>query len=253
MIWLNIWNTWVISDFDRTFTKATTPTVFDIFSKCPHVPRELNLAQSKNYRHFRPIETNPWLAPEERAKHMRDWHNAAMEAFHIYLTEDIFQETLAYAQEVIEIRDGMIPFTNRLAENGIPLAFSSAWISDIIRAVLNYHNVPHVWVQWNHLEFDTHWEFVGVKTPVYIWQKKWEFLPQDIMTHFSGRTDIILLWDDPDDILMWPQDRTLHKVWFLVSEQKEKEGWEELIRNKFEHVVESDDGDDWFLRQIEFR
>jgi uncharacterized protein (DUF433 family) len=55
------------------------------------------------------------MNPEERNKHMQDWHKEAMDAFHKYLTEERLQDAIKYAQDHIKLRDGMLDFTHRMS------------------------------------------------------------------------------------------------------------------------------------------
>lgn len=242
-------NLWVVTDFDRTLTIWWWETAFSVFKSCPSIPEWLKEAQKGSYLKYRPIEVDLWMDPEERNKHMQDWHKEAMDAFHKYLTEERLQDAIKYAQDHIKLRDGMLDFTHRMSDLWIPLIVSSAWVSNVIEWVLEHNWVLHRGIHGNSLKFDSQGRFIWLhnESPVHNDDKNWWALPQYLIDAFSDRTHFLILWDAVWDIKMWPTDRITHNVWFLLWYQK----WHETeFRNTFDRVIESDDCDRGFLKEV---
>lgn len=243
------YNLWIVTDFDRTLTRWEWETAFSIFQSCPSIPEWLKRAQIENYIKYRPLELDLWIDSETRNRHMQDWHSAAMDAFYKYLTEERFQDAIKYAQDAIKLRDWMLDFTHKMNDVGVPLIVNSAGISNVIDSVLNYNWVPHKGIHGNFLKFDSQGKFCWLdnEKPVHIDDKTWWALPQYLMNAFSDRTHFLILWDAVWDVKMWPSDRITYNVWFLLQSQK----WhEQRFRDIFDHVIESDNCDRWFLSQI---
>ena len=241
-------NLWVISDFDRTFTRWWGETAFGVFESCPSIPDELKQAQLDNYMKYRKIEVDLLMNPDERNQHMRDWFHAGMDALGKYLTQERFEDAVSYGQKNIHLREWMRDFALRMNELDVPFILNSAGISDIIRWVLEHNWVPYTGVHWNSFRFDEQGKFSGLNNlPVHIDDKNWEALPQDLVEIFSQKTHFLVLWDAVWDIKMGPSDRSTFNVWFLVWEQKRDE---QRFRDVFDHVIESDDCDRWFLAEI---
>jgi len=246
---INALNLWVITDFDRTFTKWNSMTAFGALETSPSIPNELKELQIRNLLKYRPIELNLEMDPEERNKHMRDWHDASMEAFYTYLTQEKFEDVLTHAAHQIELRDGMVDFAHRAHDAWVPLLINSAWISSVIERVFDHHGIPRTWIQGNSLKFDTQGRFAGLSNqhPVHIDDKVWSALPQDFVDVFAQRTHFLVMGDAIWDVKMWPSDRNVFNVWFLLKSQK---AHERKFRDTFHHIIESDDCDKGFLTEI---
>lgn len=242
-------NLWVITDFDRTFTKWNSMTAFGALETSPSIPTELKELQVSHLLKYRPIELNLEMDPEERKKYMMDWHDASMNALYKYLTQERFEDMLVHATEMIEVRDGMIDFAQRVHDVWVPLLVNSAWISSVIERVFAHHGIACVWIQGNSFKFDTQGRFAGLNNqrPVHIDDKVWSALPQDYIDSFAERTHFLVMGDAIWDVKMWPTDRNVFNVWFLLQSQKLHE---QKFRETFHHIIESDDCDRGFLAEV---
>ncbi len=242
-------NFWVITDFDRTVTTWESMTAFWAIETAASIPQILKDIQITNLHKYRPIEVNLEMNRDERDQHMRDWHDASMEAFYTHLTQERFEDVLEHAVKGIELRQWMLEFAQKAHESWIPLIVNSAGISSVIERVLDHHDFPRLWVHGNSLKFDSHGRFAWLSNTeaVHIDWKVWWALPQEFVDYFSNKTHILVMWDAVWDVKMWPTDRLVHNVWFLLKSQKAHEA---RFREIFHHIIESDVCDLWFLQEL---
>lgn len=245
-------NFWVITDFDRTISCWWDVTAFGVFWTSPSVDDKLKEARKWLYEYYYPIECDLSMPIEERTQHMIDWYQKAMQLFEDFLTEEQLNGTITHAIENMKIREWVSDFLEFLSNQDIPTIIFSAWITNIIEWVLDYHNIPHNWIHGNNLSFDWSWKCVWVTNtlPIHNENKVWSSLPLWLRQNFKDKTHLLIMWDSIGDVKMWPNDRQTHTIWFLLETQKTHE---QVFREKFDHVIESDHSDNWFLAEISKR
>jgi 5'-nucleotidase len=150
----------IISDFDRTLTKQHVdgkPTLssFCIFSQCSQLPSGYKEQDAALCRQYRPIEIDPHISREEKAKHMVDWYQEAEKLLtgFDFRTEELEE---VVRKEGIELREGTNTMLQSLQAAGVPVLVFSAGLGDSVSAVLRYHNVllPNLHIISNYLRFN---------------------------------------------------------------------------------------------------
>jgi len=135
----------IISDFDRTLTKQHVdgkPTLssFCIFSQCTQLPAGYKEQDAALCRQYRPIEIDPHISREEKAKHMVEWYQEAEKLISgfDFRTEELEE---VVRKEGIELREGTNMMLQSLQAAGVPVLVFSAGLGDSVSAVLKYHKV----------------------------------------------------------------------------------------------------------------
>ena len=118
----------VVSDFDHTLTKFTSPQCHDIVG--------FNKEYSTDFvKEFKSIFYKPMAS-------LSEWWRAAHDLLVTKsgLTKDMLQERLD--ERVVAVRDGLESFAVNLRLNHVPLVIVSAGIKDVISHTLQQHNLP---------------------------------------------------------------------------------------------------------------
>jgi len=243
-------NTFIVADFDRTITtwEPGCETAFNVFWSTPNTPPEMLEERTRLFEKYRPIEMNDSMNPEVQLQHMRDWHHAAMEVMWKYIDPQRMEQVIRHAQENIKIRGWIKEFFDLSTYYQVPRIIFSAGVTNIIEWVLGKKSIGYDVAHGNTLWFQdgvcwlvNKWVFIG--------NKNWESLPEEIHDLVSKKTHMILLWDSLWDLEMSDPNRTVTSIWFLLSEHKSK-GDAEIYHRSFDHVIESDANDNGILKKI---
>ena len=162
----------VVSDWDRTLTKARTEdgqdaTSYSVIAHGAYLGEAYRIEMDRLYAQYRPIEISQTISHRKKQKAMQDWWMAALEMMQKYgLTEEIIEDIAA--REFMRLRDGAINFFNILSDREIPLLILSAGICNIISKFLKIRTLltSNVTVTANKLIFDTHGAVAGFCEPV---------------------------------------------------------------------------------------
>ena len=162
----------VVSDWDRTLTKARTEdgqdaTSYSVIAHGAYLGETYRVEMDRLYAQYRPVEISQTISHREKQKAMRDWWAAALAMMQKYgLTEDIIEDIAA--REFMRLRDGSIDLFKILADREIPLSILSAGIGNVISKFLKVRSLltSNVTVTANKLIFDTHGAVAGFCEPV---------------------------------------------------------------------------------------
>ncbi|PNF29815.1 7-methylguanosine phosphate-specific 5'-nucleotidase [Cryptotermes secundus] len=196
----------MISDFDRTLTKQHVngkPTLssFCIFSQCRQLPSGYKEQDAALFQHYRPIEIDPNISREEKAKHMVDWYQQAQKLLRgfDFQTEEL-EEVIR--REGAELREGTDKMLQSLQAAGVPVLVFSAGLGDSVSAVLRYHNVlfSNVHIISNYLRFDG-LQVNGFQGDIIHSFNKNEHAIEksDYFQILAGRNNVLLLGDEVGD------------------------------------------------------
>jgi len=243
-------NTCVITDYDRTITTGEpwATTAFSVFSSCDAIPEIITEERKSLFNFYRPIEVNERMEKSIWDQHMTDWHYKAVGVFEKHLTKEMMTDVIEHAIEKTQIRSDFSWFLREAASWKIPITIFSAWVSNIIEGVLDYHSIPFNWIYGNKLAFHDNGKCIWLENEwVFIGRKDWDSIPSEIQDIGKWKTHEILLWDSLGDVLMSDSSKTTTSVGFLLSEyHTEYESYAE----SFDHVVKSDTGDQQILGKI---
>ena len=162
----------VVSDWDRTLTKARTEdeqdaTSYSAIAHGAYLGDAYRIEMDRLYARYRPIEISQTISHREKQKAMRDWWTAALAMMQKYgLTEAIIEDIAI--RDFMRLRDGGINFFNILADRDIPLLILSAGIGNAISKFLKVRTLltSNVTITANKLIFDTHGAVAGFCEPV---------------------------------------------------------------------------------------
>ena len=130
----------VVSDFDRTLTKAfvhgkRTHSSLAQLRESGYLEYDYSSRLFALYDEYRPIEIDEKLPLKEKIDKMREWWQKALDlAIESGLKKEIVEDIINKGKTVP--RPGSFEFYDMLNENNIPLLIFSAGIGDIIRGFL---------------------------------------------------------------------------------------------------------------------
>jgi 5'-nucleotidase len=252
----------VVSDFDRTLTKAfvdgeKTPSVISELRKGNYISEDYSKRASVLADKYHPIEINPEISMEEKKKEMHEWWS---KHFQLLIESGLEKEHIQRVVENgrIQPREGTLEFLDLLNEKRIPLVIlSSAGLGEeSIRMFLekyrrmwdNIHIISNAYV-WS-----PQGKAVGVKEPIiHIFNKDETTVHEfPFYNQIRSRKNVLLLGDSIGDLGMihgFDYDALL-KVGFL-NEDVEKNL--ETYKKNFDVVVLNDGSMDYvssFIRDI---
>lgn len=130
----------VVSDWDRTLTKARTEdgqdaTSYSAIAHGAYLGEAYRVEMDRLYAQYRPIEISQTISHREKQKAMRDWWMAALAMMQKYgLTEEVIEDIAI--RDFMRLRDGSIDLFKILADREIPLLILSAGIGNVIAKYL---------------------------------------------------------------------------------------------------------------------
>ncbi len=162
----------VVSDWDRTLTKARTEdgqdaTSYSAIAHGAYLGEAYRVEMDRLYARYRPIEISQTISHREKQKAMRDWWMAALAMMQKYgLTEEVIEDIAI--RDFMRLRDGSIDLFKILADREIPLLILSAGIGNVIAKYLKVRALltSNVAITANKLIFDTHGAVAGFCEPV---------------------------------------------------------------------------------------
>ena len=222
----------VVSDFDRTLTKAFVngvkrPSMISILRDGDYITPEYRKKAHELASIYHPIEMDPTVPLEKKKRAMHEWWTRH---FNLLIECGLNKKDIErVAQDAgLQLRDGAKEFFKTLKENDIPLLIiSSNGIGDGILMYLKNQGVlySNVYVITNTFEYDTQGKVARVREPIIHNMNKDEasIKGYPLYRKISERKNIILLGDSIDDIGMVAGSgyENLIKVGFL-NEQKDK-------------------------------
>ena len=152
---LSIDRTFIISDFDRTFTTYDSMTSWNLFARNDLVEPMLKVYNKNLFNYYRAIELNDKLTTKEKSIFMKRWAIQELELFKKHgINQALFNRIIEEDTEVI-LRDDIVKFATRLNELGIKLYIVSGGIYDVIHYTLEKNNVllPNMEIISNHVSF----------------------------------------------------------------------------------------------------
>ncbi|KDR22681.1 7-methylguanosine phosphate-specific 5'-nucleotidase [Zootermopsis nevadensis] len=222
----------IISDFDRTLTKQhvdgkPTMSSFCIFSHCSQVPSVYKEQDEVLRQRYRPIEMDPNMSREEKAKQMVNWYQEAEKLlygfeFQTKELEDVVRDGGT------ELREGTNIMLQSLQAAQVPVLVFSAGLGDSVSAVLRYYSVllPNVHIISNYLRFN------GLKVNglqgdiIHSFNKNEHALEKSgYFQVLASRSNVLLLGDELGDAAMADGVQnagTVLKIGFLYDRVEER-------------------------------
>lgn len=162
----------VVSDWDRTLTKARTEdgqdaTSYSVITHGAYLGDAYRVEMDRLYARYRPLEISQTISHRKKQKAMHDWWMAALKMMQKYgLTKEIIEDIAI--RDLMRLRDGSIDLFKILADREIPLSILSAGIGNVISKFLKVRSLltSNVTITANKLIFDTHGAVAGFCEPV---------------------------------------------------------------------------------------
>ena len=250
-------NLYVLSDFDRTLTKAfvqgqKTPTVIAQIREGNYLTPDYSSKAHALFDIYHPIEINNKMPVKEKNIKMQEWWRKHFDLLiKSGMNRDVVKDIVI--KKKIPFRKGAFEFFDILNKNNIPLIIMSASIGDIILEILRFENklYPNIHLIANMFIWNKEGKAIGVKEPIIHSLNKHEIeiknLP--IYQELLKRKNVILLGDSIDDIGMiegFPY-KNLLKISFL--NENPEENLEEFKKN-FDVIITNDSDLDYVNEMI---
>jgi len=202
----NIKNLYIISDFDRTLTKAFVSgiKVHTLFGQLlDYLGKNYNNIFEKAYEKYHPIEISS-LPVEEKIPKMIEWWNLL---FNAAIEDGVSRKIIddIVKSNNIHLRDGAVEFFSKVNKNNIPLLIFSAGLGDIISEFLKSKKAysPNIHIISNFFTWKNG-KATGIKLPLVHSFNKNELLIKN-SSYFpviEKRKNVILLGDLIEDVKM---------------------------------------------------
>ncbi len=220
-------NIHVLTDFDRTLTKAEVngkqiPSVISILRDKDYIDKSYSEKSKALANKYRPIEMNPDVPLNEKKKAMKEWWT---KHFDLLIKSGLNKSHLEriVKEEGIEFRKGALEFIDSLYQNNIPLVIiSSSGVGETIPILLerekkNYSNIHAI---TNYFKWDKNGQATGIKMPIIHVFNKDESSVKDypaIYSKIKNRKNVILLGDSEGDLgmLNGVEHESVIKIGFL--------------------------------------
>lgn len=202
----------VISDFDRTLTKAfvngeKVPSMISVLRSEKYLTSEYSNKAYAFFDKYHPIEIDPDIPLEKKKKAMNEWWT---KHFELLINSGLNKKDLekVVKSKKLELRLGVLGFLEILKKNDLPLVIlSSAGLgADSISLFLEYKksNYDNICIISNAIEWDKKGKAIGFKKPIVHSMNKDETLLKefDFFYKIEKRKNVILIGDTLEDASM---------------------------------------------------
>lgn len=244
-------NTRVVADFDGTIIAHGVPTSWGLLGQISALGPEYHELREAYFKQYFPMEIDPTLTKAERDTFMEAWWRDHLALFSRFgIREEHFDEVDVHD---VSLREGYREAFDYFHEQSIPVLILSAGISQTIEKVLQAQGMDrdHVSLTANRLLFDDDGNYAWVHPPryIHIGNKDEQHASREVQSHFGERSNIILLWDNLDDIRMVPphERNDTIAIGYCTSNKIAQMG---RYAEVFDIVVPSDTSDHGVLKSI---
>ena len=246
-------NLHIVSDFDRTLTKAfvnskATPSLIAEFYNSDNLSKEFSEKAKELAEKYYPIEINPAIPIKEKKQKMIEWWTKVFDLFIQHKLNKKHLEKVVNKGNIM-LREGAEELLKTINNKNIPLLIlSSSGIGEIIPLYLKKHKLllPNIHIISNFFKWDSNGNAIEVKKPIIHVLNKGETAIKQypIFNLIKNRKNIILLGDSLGDIDMANgiSHETIIKIGFLNYHIKENL---ELFKQNFDIVILNDSSMDF--------
>ena len=150
---INKENVYVVIDFDKTITAATSDDSWDASSHM--LGYDCKNKMNKLYQFYAPIELDYNLSFQEKEKYMIEWYKKCMNLYYKYgLTREKLKQSIEKSKLIF--RKGAKEFIRKAYEENIPIIILSAGIGNVIEQFLKDNNCyfNNMYIISNFIEFN---------------------------------------------------------------------------------------------------
>jgi 5'-nucleotidase len=249
----------ILSDFDRTITKAFSkgkkiPSIISILrdSNKNYISKEYIEKAHELYNKYHPIEISQTLSIEDKKKKMLEWWNTHYKLLiENGLTKEIINKAVKEAidENILVLRNNSKDFFKILKDNKIPLIImSSSGLGNAVNKFLELSNClsNNVYFIGNTLEFNKEGKFTGIKDNkiIHIFNKQEiELKNLPLYEEIKNKSNVILLGDSLGDLSMLENSdyKNIIKIAFYNDNE---ENLEEFKKN-FDVIITNDGSFDY--------
>ena len=202
-------NLFVVSDFDRTLTKAfhdgqKVSSLIAVLRESDYLGKDYIKKAKELFAEYHPYEIDMNISFEEKNQKMSEWWSKHNILFVEYgLSRDMVDDIVK--NHKAGLRDGTKEFISSLSEKSVPFLIASA--SGLGMAIDDYLEKNDVYfdntkIITNYFEFNKQGVVIGAKDPVVTTTNKFKVINQhleEIETRHNKNKNIILLGDNYED------------------------------------------------------
>jgi len=242
----------VVSDFDRTLTKAFIAgkkviSSYSLLRESGYLDPELLEKDQALFNKYYPMESDIFLSEEEKYQVMAEWWAKHYQLFVEYgFNKNILLKLSDDYKNIL--RDSTLDLFEILAKTNLPLLIFSAGMGDIIKLFLERNNLltSNIHLISNFLKYDNSGKAIGYNSKlIHVLNKnEIEIKDKGYYKEIAGRKNVILLGDNLGDLGMTAGIK--HEVVFTVGFLNERE--EELLekfKDSFDVVILGDGSMDY--------
>jgi cytosolic 5'-nucleotidase 3 len=237
----------IISDFDRTLTKAFAEneekhSSFSWIRENEYLGPKYTKEAYRLFEIYYPLEISPELSQEEKNSKMNEWWEKHIQLFiDNGLNKEIIEKTIK--ENDIELRNNCKRLIQTLEKENIPLLILSAGLGDVIKGFLEKEKIMNnkIHIISNFFEFDKDEKAVGYKSKIIHTFNKNESSVKNTPYYeeIKTRKNVILLGDNLGDLMMSEgiDHNSIIRVGFL-NENEEK--LLEQFKDNFDVIILND-------------
>lgn len=239
----------VISDFDRTLTKAFVnkkeiPSIISVLRDRNYLTKDYSKKAHVLFEKYHPIEINPNISLKEKKKTMYEWWT---KHFDLLIKSGLNKRDLERVVEsgIVRFREDALELIDFLNDYDIPLLILSSsglgieCISMHLERERRLYN--NIYIISNSFEWDKNGNAIGVREPIIHTMNKDETVLKDFpfFNLIKNRKNVLLLGDSLEDIEMVKgfNYKYLIKIGFL---NKDVERNLEYYKRRYDVVILND-------------
>lgn len=251
-------NLHVLTDFDRTLTKAfvngqESSTSFAQIRNGGYLGSEYSAKTRELFAKYHPIEIDSKLTVNERAPFMLEWWKKHFELLIEYgFNKNIMAEIVSAGN--IEFRSGTLGLLKSLHAKNVPVVIMSAGLGDMVLENLRAKNSLHdnIYTISNLLEFDAEGKAVKSQEPIIHSMNKHEISVPGfpIFEKIKDRKNVLLIGDTLEDVEMidgFVYDNLIKIGFFNENPSSSGDVDLEAFKKKFDVIILNDGSMDFVL------
>ncbi|MFA5857032.1 MAG: hypothetical protein WC867_06735 [Candidatus Pacearchaeota archaeon] len=206
-------NLHILSDFDKTLTKAyyhskTAGSLISHLRNGNYLSKDYSEKAHSLYNKYHPIEIDTLIPLVERKIKMQEWWEKHMQllidsGFDLKTMKKSMKDMIK--EDTLDFRSGVITFLKLLDEKKIPLVIITSSLGDLIKEFMNLKKVyfKNTHIIGNNFLFDDKGKAKGNSKIIHVYNKhEFELETMDFFPCLLKRKNIILLGDSIGDLGM---------------------------------------------------
>lgn len=214
---INLTDTFVLADFDKTLTTSQSPTTWGIISQGTLLPKDYEETCNNLYEKYAKYELDIHTPFKERCEKVAYWYQTHIDiAKEAKISKSLVDEILN-TEKLMALRPGAKEFLEFTYKHNIPFIIVSAGIDYVIKVFLKNNNCdfPNIHIIANELEFKDGFINGFKNTLIHALNKDAPFVKKRINEIAPEKKVVVMLGDNLNDTLMIPENKKSVKIGFL--------------------------------------